>query len=262
MKKILAVLVFVLLGTITYAQWNTSGDNIYNTNTGNVGIGITTPTEKLHVFKPDTPANILAESPVDAATNRTIAKFMMKNPTTTEIYQFALRRIAGQVQCVTNAYVPSIGTWADISLFNFATRKLITQWGVGEIEYLNSGNFLLNNVGSVGIGTGTVAIPSDVKLAVNGKVNCKEVEVTLSGWSDFVFKNDYKLRSLAEVENFINLNGHLPDVPSENDVLTNGANLGKMDAILLQKIEELTLYMIDLKKENDLLKERINNITK
>jgi len=55
MKKILAVLLFVLLGTITYAQWNTSGDNIYNTNTGNVGIGITTPTEKLHVFKPDTP---------------------------------------------------------------------------------------------------------------------------------------------------------------------------------------------------------------
>jgi hypothetical protein len=79
---------------------------------------------------------------------------------------------------------------------------------------------------------------------------------------DFVFNSDYKLKSLYEVENFINLNKHLPDVPSEKEVTANGLNLGDMNATLLQKVEELTLYMIDLKKENDALKSRVSNLEK
>jgi hypothetical protein len=92
------------------------------------------------------------------------------------------------------------------------------------------------------------------KLSVNGNIKCKQVEVTLSGWSDFVFQEDYSLMPLEELDDYISQNKHLPGVPSEYEVITNGNNLGQMDAILLQKIEELTLYVIDLKKENEALR--------
>jgi hypothetical protein len=108
----------------------------------------------------------------------------------------------------------------------------------------------INAAGNVGIGT---ANPTE-KLSVNGNIKCKQVEVTLSGWSDFVFQDDYSLMPLEELNVYISQHKHLPGVPSEYDVIANGNNLGEMDAILLQKIEELTLYMIDLKKENEALK--------
>jgi hypothetical protein len=88
-------------------------------------------------------------------------------------------------------------------------------------------------------------------------VKCKQVEVTLTGWSDFVFEKDYNLMPLADVDKYIKENNHLPGVPSANEVISNGNNLGEMDAILLKKIEELTLYVIELKKENEELKAKI-----
>ncbi len=108
------------------------------------------------------------------------------------------------------------------------------------------------------IGIGTQDPQS--KLAVNGRITAKEVEVTLIGWSDFVFDNDYRLMPIEELETFIINNKHLPDVPSEQEVKEKGVNLGQMDAILLQKIEELTLYIIELKKENDRLVKKIETI--
>jgi hypothetical protein len=83
-------------------------------------------------------------------------------------------------------------------------------------------------------------------LYVNGIVKAHQIEVKLTNWSDFVFADDYQLNSLAEVEAYITKNKHLPNVPSEKEVLENGVNLGEMDAILLRKIEELTLYVIEL----------------
>ncbi|MDX9907565.1 MAG: hypothetical protein RBS55_13340, partial [Bacteroidales bacterium] len=90
-----------------------------------------------------------------------------------------------------------------------------------------------------------------------GNIKCKQVEVSLAGWSDFVFEDGYNLMPLAELEAYINHHNHLPDVPSAEEVISNGNNLGEMDAILLQKIEELTLYVIELKKENEALKQAI-----
>lgn len=78
-------------------------------------------------------------------------------------------------------------------------------------------------------------------------------------WSDFVFEADYSLRSLEEVHDFINENGHLPDVPSAEEVDANGYNMAKMDALLLQKIEELTLYVISLKATNEQLKAQLDS---
>ncbi|TKG91590.1 hypothetical protein EYV94_21435 [Puteibacter caeruleilacunae] len=105
--------------------------------------------------------------------------------------------------------------------------------------------------GNIGIGTGN---PGTHKLAVDGTIGAREIKVEAGAWSDFVFNKDYKLKGLEEVDNFIRQNNHLPDIPSEKEVLENGIQLGEMDAKLLQKIEELTLYMIEMNKEMKSLK--------
>jgi hypothetical protein len=113
---------------------------------------------------------------------------------------------------------------------------------------------IISLAGNVGIGT---ANPGTYALAVNGSIRAKEVIVE-SGWSDFVFESNYKLRSLDELEKYIKTNKHLPDVPSEAEVKAKGVSIGDMQSKLLQKVEELTLYMIELKKENQELQKRVN----
>ena len=105
--------------------------------------------------------------------------------------------------------------------------------------------------GNVGIGTTT----PDQKLAVNGSIRSKEVLVEASGWPDFVFAKDYDLPTLTEVENHIHQKGHLQNIPSAKEVEENGMQLGEMNAKLLQKIEELTLYTIAQEKDIKRLKE-------
>ncbi|MEA3443903.1 MAG: hypothetical protein U9R19_04170 [Bacteroidota bacterium] len=122
----------------------------------------------------------------------------------------------------------------------------------------HDGGIRIDTDGNVGIG---ISEPQSM-LAVNGKITAKEIEVTLTGFSDFVFYDDYKLMPLKEVEQFIDTHKHLPDVPSEQEVIENGLNLGEMDAVLLQKVEELTLYTIEQQKQIELLTEEIQKLKK
>ncbi len=108
-----------------------------------------------------------------------------------------------------------------------------------------------------GLTIGTTCLPSGYDLAVNGKIKAKEVQVSLTGWCDFVFEEDYPLMPLEELEKSIDTHKHLPGIPSAEEALRDGISLGEMDARLLQKIEELTLYVIDLKKENEAMKKEI-----
>ena len=97
---------------------------------------------------------------------------------------------------------------------------------------------------------------STYKLAVNSGILCEELKVMADvPSSDFVFEPNYNLKSLSEVEAFVTENKHLPDVPSAKEFKENGYKVGEMDNLLLQKIEELTLYIIDLQKQIEELKQ-------
>jgi len=120
---------------------------------------------------------------------------------------------------------------------------------------------LMETSGNVGIGTGTSALNANYKLSVNGKIRAKEVVVE-SPWPDFVFADDYQLKPLSEVEQYLKANKHLPEIPSAPEVGKNGVSVGEMQAKLLQKIEELTLYVIALQKENECLHQRVSRLEK
>jgi hypothetical protein len=117
---------------------------------------------------------------------------------------------------------------------------------------------VIDNIGNVGIGTTTP--PADYKLAVNGNVIANKVVVKQYPWPDFVFKPDYELPPLSMVEQHIKEKGHLLDMPSEKEVAEKGIDLGSMDAKLLQKVEELTLYLIEQQKQIEALKAEIKQI--
>ncbi|MEO9851757.1 MAG: hypothetical protein ABJH72_14645 [Reichenbachiella sp.] len=94
----------------------------------------------------------------------------------------------------------------------------------------------------------------------NGLVEAKEVLVSLEVWHDEVFEDDYSLMPVDELEDFVNKNHHLPEVPAEEEVISKGVNLGQMEAILLKKIEELTLYVIDQNRELKKQAEKIKQL--
>ena len=102
------------------------------------------------------------------------------------------------------------------------------------------------------IGNGNISM----ELKVSGKIWAHEVEVKLDDWWDEVFDEEYKLMPLPQLEGFIKEYKHLPDMPSEETVLKDGIELGEMNALLLKKVEELTLYVIELKKELDDMKQQ------
>lgn len=124
-------------------------------------------------------------------------------------------------------------------------------WSIQEdgIIYYNGGN--------VGIGTSTPL----TAFAVNGEIRATKVRVRGDiNLPDYVFEEDYELRPLEAVENYIEQNGHLPDIPSAEEVEKEGLSLGDMDATLLRKVEELTLYLIEMKKENEQLRKEVDEL--
>ncbi len=115
-----------------------------------------------------------------------------------------------------------------------------------------SGNSYLNG-GNVGIGTVT---PQD-KLTVAGNIGAREIKVSTTAGADFVFEPAYKLPNLTDLEKFVKANKHLPEIPTAKEMIENGVNLGALNIKLLQKVEELTLYLIE--KDKELNQEKARN---
>jgi len=110
-----------------------------------------------------------------------------------------------------------------------------------------------NFTGSVGIGTSNTGI---YQLAVNGKIRAREIKIDPNGWADYVFDESYAPRSLNDIEKFVKQHKHLPEVPTAKEVAAEGINLGEMNILLLKKIEELTLYIINQEKRIKLLEDK------
>lgn len=120
----------------------------------------------------------------------------------------------------------------------------------------SGGDILMNPNGLVTIGSGiSTATAAGYKLAIRGKVICEELRVKLYGnWPDYVFQKNYQLMPLSQLQHFIRQNNHLPNIPSAAEVEKEGIVVGEMNKKLLEKVEELTLYILDLQKQIDELK--------
>ncbi len=138
----------------------------------------------------------------------------------------------------------SIGTVYNSNTFAIGEGKS------NDAEFTNPAISITTDM-NVGIGTAT----PDAKLTVNGTIHAKEVLIDLNGpLADYVFEPDYALPALSDVKQYIQENKHLPNVPSAAQVEQSGLSVGEMQNLLLQKIEELTLYTIELKEEIERLK--------
>lgn len=219
MKNLFLILFILGIAEISFAQTNTFPSS------GNVGIGTTSPGQKLDVF-----------GTIRAGVAPTYYADISYLGTT---YTFG----SGEVS--DNVTFSIAGAAGGTAGNNFIFK---TQTGnVTPVEQMR-----ITSGGSIGIGTTS---PTE-KLSVNGKIRSKEVKVEIANWPDYVFKNDYELKPLPELEKFIQLNNHLPGIAPAKEIEKNGLELGEMNAILLKKIEELTLYLIQQDKEIKMLKGR------
>ncbi len=194
---------------------------------GRVGIGTTNPYTLLHVVAP------VAKN-ATTVDHSNIASFLSTNDGSAP---FGLRTMLYGGNATTDRYVTLQTT---------------------EAELVDGGNiFLQPAAGNVGIGTTNTY---GYKLSVNGTIRSKEVKVEAGPWPDYVFKPTYNLPALSELKKFIEKNYHLPDMPSEAEVVKDGISLGEMNMQLLKKVEELTLYLIEQQKINKSLQNQINKL--
>lgn len=261
-KILIGILLFLTLLSVnpTWAQqWSGSTNADHNiSRTGNVGIGEPNPNLRLHVNGGDG-----------------LSLGMGGNGTGEG---FGCKRTAGGNQYGLDFYTSSINRMAitrngNVGIGTSAPSKKLQVVGglrvenevsvggayVFEVDAPNilGGRFKIAANGNVGIGTSNPTF----KLAVNGTIRAMEIRVE-TGWADHVFGENFRLRPLSEVEQFVRENKHLPDVTPAAEIQADGLQVGKVMTEMMQKIEELTLYVIELKKDNDAMRVYLNTLEK
>ncbi len=149
-----------------------------------------------------------------------------------------------------------IGWYTDYTWSGIGPSMWVSAYGGMKFFTAEIPRLTINVSGNIGIGT----ISPEYKLDVVGAIRAHEILVNTQKWADFVFTPQYKLRALSEVEMFINENGHLPEIPTVTEVEQNGINVGDIQGKLLQKIEELTLYIIEQDKHSKKLEAKIDEL--
>ncbi|MDB5256331.1 MAG: hypothetical protein JWM14_1026 [Chitinophagaceae bacterium] len=197
--------------------------------------------------------------------------------------------LGGPVNIINGATINSMPLYVNNASLSMMNSKIMlgtsNQWAIGAqvdgITHLRIGKytgttfaeyFRIFDNGAVKIGTTsyTGTTHADYKLSIDGKVIAPSFyALNPTNWADYVFEKDYKLTSLEDIETYVKQNKHLPEVPTTKDVAENGIDMVQMEVLLLKKVEELTLHMIEMKKslnqlelENAELRNRINTSSK
>ena len=308
MKKIFLLLsVIVVAINFSYAQWANSGNNIYNTNTGSVGIGTSSPTSKLYLSAGARNGLMIDGSLDGTPTSKYLSIWQDSGGIGIDPIGTGLIYLGyDQASDIFFGHTPSsgangfwkadgsvgIGTTSSSGLLtigsssNRGTMNLIGSSdnppalsisdsrtgghqytlyngvsGAGNLDIYDqtAGAYRLtiNSSGNVLIGQYLQANAA-YKLDVNGPVRANEIVVNTTG-ADFVFEPSYDLPSISSVEKYIKNNHHLPEIPSARQMQSEGLSVGENQVKLLQKVEELTLYLIEKDKQLKQQSEKIQN---
>jgi len=258
---------YVGIGTTSPAKkLHVVGDSYFN---GNMGVGTSNPAKKLHVVGDTYLNGRLGVGTSDPLVNMQIGSIWT-------FYDGSANKIIGR-----NTYYNGSN---DVRIQQGVASR-ITFGGSGDIVFQTApsgaagstvstwNTMVMNNSGDVAIGTTNA---NGYKLRVNGKINCTELVVSLGGregggdgdsddgaetkWPDYVFADDYNLRTLEDVTNYIQQNKRLPEMPSTTEVAENGINIGTMNTLLLKKVEELTLYILQQNDDIQSMKAEIRSL--
>lgn len=299
-RRLFAFVLCLLSVNVLFAQqWTTNGTNINNTNSGNVGVGTTGPAAKLDVngtlqvypsankggngalkfrIMPGVSSTLLeANSDGDWVDHDIIIN--AANSTSGNTDQLVVHR-TGKIGIGTGSPTERLHLHAPSGTAEFRLSDAATGTASGRgiyfrmsslqnadiinfengkmLQFGTSGSPRLTIDGNGNIGIGTSSPQSE--LAVNGDIFSKKVKVTQSGWPDYVFHPTYNLRSLSELEQYIQQHMHLPEVPSAATIEKDGLDLGDNQAVLLKKVEELTLYIIEQNKRMEKLEKEMADL--
>jgi hypothetical protein len=230
---------------LTLQSVNTAGSYIdtLSIKNGNVGVGILTPQTPIHAFKQNTVSRtsitdiISLDSEAYGVGGPGYDGFgtglVFRGPT----YQNATIRPLSRIASIQRG--DSIRDYGNAIVFQTIPTSSGSDAPIERMRIEYNGN----------VGIGTTNPGTTYKLAVEGKIGAREVVVTQAAWADHVFQEDYNLPTLDKVESYIKENKHLPDVPSAKEVEEEGLSMSQMMAKQMQKIEELTLYVIEQNKK-------------
>lgn len=256
MKTIKISFIAVLMACLSAnAQFVTSGTATSNSvyTNGNVGIGTASPNARLDINSTELLQNGSYSTRLQLSNSGNMVLFNSEN---------------------TGSNIRLGSAFGYPGLYSDQNLNIVIDKPSSFIRFNNIHNELMRITSDGSVGIGTACIPLDqsnvpYKLAVAGKIITTGVRVKTKtgttpncgwGWPDFVFDQGYKLKSLNEVENFIAANKHLPGIPAAKEVDAEGFDLEEMVRLQMMKIEELTLYMINLKKENEILMDNVNSM--
>lgn len=256
MKKQIIFLGALLVTAFGFSQ------NVFNTGAGTfVGIGTTSPTVKLDVI---TTVKTNINSDLAFFGNRSNLLNSDKGLYLTQAINTAIPGFSAfKLQYATGSPASTINYKGFVE-FNANASSNTT---ISAVSFGNNGTELMriNQDGKVRIANGTndLKTPAGYRLFVEEGILTEKVKVavkTTANWADYVFKDDYNLMPLSEVESFLKKNKHLPNIPSANEMVENGLDVAQMDAKLLEKVEELTLYIIAQNKQIEELKAAVQTL--